>query len=154
MLTRLRTLLVLVPALLLTACASGPRYADMKSSLPTVPAGQGRIYFYRSSSALGAAIQPSITLNGEVVGNSQPAGFFYVDRPPGAYEAACSTEVTRKLGFILEPGQERYVKTSISPGFMAGHVVPELVDPAVGAKDIVTMHYAPLKPEDKKQDAK
>jgi hypothetical protein len=126
----------------------------MKSSIPAVSANQGRIYFYRATSAAGAAIQPSITLNGEVVGRSKPSGFFYVDRPPGSYEAACSTEVTRKVTFVLEAGQERYVKTSVSMGLFVGHTIPELVDPVVGAKDMVTLHYTPVEPKDKKQDSK
>lgn len=146
---RLRTLVILVPAILMTACATGVKYSDMKSRIPPVAADQGRIYFYRNSSPVGAAVQPSITLNGEVVGRSKPSGLFYVDRPPGNYEAACSTEVTRKVTFVLKAGQERYVKTSISMGFLVGHAIPELIDPEEGAQDIVTLHYAPAKAADK-----
>jgi hypothetical protein len=145
MLRMLRMSSILVTGLLLAACASGPKYADMKSSIPVAASGQGRIYFYRASSMFGAAIQPSIMLNGEAVGSSQPGGFFYVDRAPGNYEVSCSTEVERKASFVLEAGQERYVKTSIGMGAFVGHAIPELVDAAEGMKAIQTLHYAPPK---------
>lgn len=136
---------LLVAGMLLAACASGPKYSDVQSSIPQLASGQGRVYFYRSNSMLGAAIQPSITLNGEKVGDSKPGGFFYVDRPPGNYEVVCGTEVERKATFALSAGDQRYIKTTISMGALVGHVTPELVDPAEGAKAITGMHYTPLK---------
>lgn len=141
----LKAVAVLAGALLLTACASGPKYADVKSSFPPLAADKGRIYFYRPSNAQGAAIQPSIMLNGEKVGNSKPGGFFYVDRAPGGYEISCSTEVVRKTHLTLAAGQERYVETNITAGFLAGHVRPEVMDPEEGAVAIQSMHYAPMK---------
>ncbi len=50
---------------------------------------------------------------------------------------------------MLAAGQERYIKTSISMGFMAGHVTPELVDSSVGTADIQGLHYAPAKADQK-----
>src|ERR1700686_5101650 len=87
---------ILAAGMLLAACASGPKYSDVKSSIPPLSSDQGRVYFYRSNSMMGSAIQPSIMLNGEKVGDSKPGGFFYVDRPPGNYEVVCGTEVERK----------------------------------------------------------
>jgi hypothetical protein len=78
MLRALNAFSILVAATLLAACASGPKYSDVKSSIPPLSSDKGRIYFYRSNSMGGAAIQPNITLNGEKVGDSQPGGFFYV----------------------------------------------------------------------------
>ena len=141
MLRMLKSISILAAGVLLVACASGPRYADMKSSIPPLAADKGRIYFYRSNSMLGAAIQPSIVLNGEKVGDSQPGGVFYIDRPPGKYEAMCGTEVERKASFVLSAGQERFVKTTISMGAVAGHVTPELVDSAAGMAAIQSLHF-------------
>jgi hypothetical protein len=95
----------------------------------------GRVFFYRTS-ILGAAIQPDVKLNGEKVGSAKPKGFFYVDRPAGAYKVETSTEVTRTLSFTLEKNQTRYVRLNISMGFFAGHVYPELVDTATAEKEI------------------
>jgi Protein of unknown function (DUF2846) len=131
------SLKIAVTALLLAlaGCASGPGFKDASNSFSAVPSGSGRIFFYRIAT-LGAAVQPSVRLNGEKVGSAVPEGFFYVDRAPGDYEVATTTELKKTLTFHLDQGQTRYVRLSISMGFFAGHVYPELVDDGVGAKEI------------------
>lgn len=128
-------------ALVLGACASGVKHKDMASSIPAVKADQGRIYFFRSASMLGAAIQPSITLNGATVGDSKPGGFFYVDSKPGNQEVSTSTEVEKKLTFTLDKGEVRYVKTSPSFGVMVGRIVPELVSATEAQKEIADLSF-------------
>ncbi len=134
-------------SVLMSACASGPKMAEMKSSIPSLKANEGRVYFYRKSSMLGAAIQPSITLNGAVVGDSKPGGFFFVDRAPGSMEVTTTTEVEKKLTFVLDAGQTRYVRTAIGFGVIAGRVYPELVDSQTGETEISETSYTgvPLK---------
>jgi len=126
--------------IIFSSCAtSGPKYVELYSSIPVVP-DTGRIFLYRESS-LGAAIQPDVKINGEVVGSSIPYGFFYVNRSPGVYEIMTSTEVDRKLSLTLDKGQTRFVRLNISMGFFAGHVYPELVDQAIGEKEIQECRY-------------
>ena len=48
---------------LLAGCASGVKHADMAASMPTLKPGEGRVYFLRSASMFGAAIQPDLRLN-------------------------------------------------------------------------------------------
>jgi hypothetical protein len=128
-------------ALLFSACASGPKMSEMASSIPALKPDQGRVYFYRSSSMLGAAMQPTINLNGTAVGESKPGGFFFVDTRPGPMEVATSTEVERKLTFTLAAGQTRYVRTVVGFGVMVGRVYPELVDNPTGEKEIADAGY-------------
>lgn len=125
----------------LGACASsGPTYSEAAKTV-TAPAGDvSRIYFYRPS-AFGAAVQPEVRLNGEVVGRAVSHGYFYVDRAPGAYEVTTTTEVERKLSLTLDRGQTRYVRLNISLGFFVGHVYPELVDDDVAGREIKDLHY-------------
>jgi len=68
-------------------------------------------------------------------------GFFFVDRSPGGYQIATSTEVDRTLSLTLEQGQIRFVRLDVSMGFMVGHVYPVLVDDAVGKKEIENCSY-------------
>src|SRR5262245_27691468 len=119
----------LLATLLLSGCASGPKYSMVASTLPPLASQKGRIYFYRPS-ALGAAVQPDIKLNGEKVGTAKPHGFYFVDREPGNYEVTAATETEKKLTFVLEPNQERYVRLKMQMGVFVGRVVPELVDKA------------------------
>jgi hypothetical protein len=72
-------LTALLLVFLLSACASGIKYADFQPKMPALSADTGRIYFYRPS-ALGAAVRPDVILNNEKVGQAISHGFFYVDR--------------------------------------------------------------------------
>jgi len=128
-------------ALASIGCASGMSYDEIEDRLPQLGRGEGRVFFYRSGSMFGAAIQPEIHLDGRVAGTSQPGGFFFVDRPAGPCEIACSTEVERKVAFDLAAGDTRYVRSGISLGIFVGRVTPELVPPQVGAKEIRNKKY-------------
>ena len=140
-----KALFVLLVALL-SGCASGPKYAEVVPTIPSLTPSQGRIYFYRPS-ALGAAVQPEITLNKQKVGTAKPHGFYFVDRAPGDYEVAASTETEKKLTFTLEPRQERFVRLKIQMGLFVGRIVPELVDRAEAEAELKELSYIaePLK---------
>jgi len=120
---RLLAATLLVAAL--SACATGIGYTEYQPKIP----------------ALGAAIRPDVLLNNDKVGEAIAHGFFYVDRSPGNYEVTTTTEVKRTLSLVLEKGQTRYVRFSISLGFFAGHVYGELVEPDVGLAEIQDCKY-------------
>lgn len=129
----------------LTGCASGPKFAEMSKTIPALKTGEGRVYFFRSDSMLGAAIQPDIRLNNEVVGSSKPGGFFYVDRPAGSFAAAAATETEKTVSFTLDAGETKYVRSSPSFGVLVGRIVLQLEDPAKAQAEIEKLSYVPLK---------
>jgi len=133
-------------ASLFAGCASGPEYTAAAKSIPPLSPDQGRIYIYRTT-VLGAALQPTIKINDQAVGDSKAEGFLYVDEPPGEYKIVTSTEVTRTLSLTLEKGQTRYVRCNVSMGFFVGHVYPELVDNAIGEKEIMSCKYTGVTPD-------
>jgi len=122
--------------------ATGPKYTEYRSKIPAVPSDKGRIYFYRDDSMLGAALTPDIKLNNKAVGESLPGGFFFVDQAPGKCSVSTSTEVERTLEFTLAPAEVKYVRTSVSMGFLAGHVIPELVGKAEAEKALTDLSFA------------
>lgn len=133
-------LIALLATMLLAGCAtSGVTYTELQPKLAAPAAGQGRIFIYRTI-VLGAAVQPSVKLNGVVVGSAVPRGFIYLDRPAGDYTISTETEVTRTLSLTLAPGQVRYVRLNIGIGFFVGHVYPELVKDTEGQSDIANCH--------------
>src|SRR5262245_55424597 len=134
------TLTTLLAMLLLTGCASGPRYSTVASTFTTLDSQKGRIYFYRPS-AMAAAVQPDIKLNGEKVGTAKPHGFYFVDRDPGSYEVTAATETEKKLTFVLDPSQERYVRLKIQMGILMGRIVPELVDRTEATAEMKDLSY-------------
>lgn len=108
---------------LLQGCAAtGPKGSEIGAALANVPAGVGRIVFFRSSSMMGAALQPDIRLDGQVVGQSKPGGFFYVDAAPGRHLATAATEATSSLELNVVAGQTQYVRSAIGFGLMVGRV--------------------------------
>lgn len=126
---------------LASGCATGIKHDQMASSLPSIKAGEGRIYFLRSASMMGAAVQPDIRLNGQVVGQSKPGGFFYVDRPAGNYLASTSTETEKTVSFTLQPGETKYIRSSISFGLMVGRVVLEPETPEKAKAELGSLSY-------------
>lgn len=124
MLRRLLTAAAVLLVLWLQGCAAtGPKGAEMVSTLGSIPQGYGRIVFYRSSSIVGAAVQPEIRLDGQVVGQSKPGGFFYVDAAPGKHTASASTEVASNVDIQVVAGQTHYVRSAIGLGLLVGRVV-------------------------------
>jgi hypothetical protein len=125
----------------LAGCATtGPKFTEISPKMWVLAPDKGRIYIYRTTT-LGAAVQPDVKINGEVVGSAVPRGFFYVDRQPGTYQMLVSTEVDRTLSLLLEEGQTRYVRLNVSMGFFMGHVYPELIDSEDAQKEIADCRY-------------
>ncbi|MFP3754401.1 DUF2846 domain-containing protein [Cupriavidus sp. SIMBA_020] len=126
---------------LMAGCASGVKHSEMASSIPSLKSGEGRVYFLRSASMFGAAVQPDLRLNNEVVGESKPGGFFFVDRPAGKYVASAATETEKTLSFVLDSGETKYVRSSPSMGLMVGRVVLELETPEKAKEDLASLSY-------------
>ncbi|WP_250486564.1 DUF2846 domain-containing protein [Caballeronia sp. GaOx3] len=127
--------------LVASGCASGPQYKDVASSIPTLKESQGRIYFYRSNSMFGAALQPNINLNGALVGQSKPGGFFYVDEPAGKYIVSTTTETEKTVSFTLDAGETKYVRTSVGFGLLVGRIIPSLESSDEGLKALEDSHF-------------
>jgi hypothetical protein len=127
--------------LVLAGCASGIKHKDMAASMPSLKSGEGRIYFLRSASMVGAAIQPEVRLNGHVVGVSRPGGFFFVDRPAGNYVASAATETEKQASFVLNAGETKYVRTSPSFGIVVGRIVVELETPEKATAELPSLGY-------------
>lgn len=132
--------------------ASGPKYTEVAQSFPTLAPEEGRIYFFRSNSMFGAAVQPDIHLDGPVVGKSQPGGFFFVDRPAGRHLASATTETEKTLTFTLDAGETKYVRTSPSIGVLVGRIVLELEDPKKAHAEIEKLAFTGKLPLPKKEE--
>jgi hypothetical protein len=137
-----RRLAMLAFAAALTGCAAtGPKFAQQESSMPTLAAEKSRVYFYRTDSFVGGGLRPQVMLDGATVGKSAPGGYFYVDTTAGSHAASTSTEVTNTLNFVVNKGETKYVRTKVSMGVLVGHVVPELVTPDEAQKELASLSY-------------
>lgn len=122
-------------SLVLASCASGPTYAEAKSTFPALKKGQGRVFVYRPS-AFGAAIKPTVKINDAAVGQSQGQGFLYSDQSPGTHQVTIGTEWTHKATVTVKEGESTFVRCKVTPGLVAAHVIPSQVDRARGESEI------------------
>lgn len=132
---------VLLLAAALSGCASGPKFSEMKNSIPELNPDQGRIYVYRPS-ALGAAIRPNILFNGTVVGEMVSRGFFFVDSVPGSYLVSARTEAEASVQITLQANQTQYVKASMTLGVFVGRPQLEVVDGASALIELQDLAYS------------
>ena len=128
--------------LLVAGCAAtGAKHEEMAASMPALKAGEGRIYFYRQSTMVGAALSPDVKLNRDVVGEAKTGGFFYVDRPAGNFVASSSGETEKSVSFNLAPGETKYVRMYVNFGIVAGRLNLEVVPPAQGRSELSSLSY-------------
>ena len=135
-----KCLVTALALLLVTGCATGISYQEAASTIPAVPSDQGRIYIYRTA-VFATGVQPSVRVNGEVVGRARPRGFFYVDRLPGTYEITTATEVEGSMTVFLEAGEVNYVRLDVQLGLLVGRITPLLVNESVGREEITRTNY-------------
>ena len=133
-------------AVLAGCAATGAKYAEIASTIPAVKADQSRVYFFRASSMVGAAVQPDVRLDGKVVGESKPGGFFYVDTTPGAHVASVATETEKTLSFTLAAGETKYVRQSIGFGVAMGRVVLDLEAAEKARTELADLAHTGAKP--------
>jgi len=126
---------------LVAACASGPTFTEMHASEPALATDSGRVYFYRESSMVGSAVQPSIQVDGTAVGDAVPGGYFFIDRPAGTYKVSTTTEKEETIAVALTAGQIRYVRLDIGMGLFVGHIIPSLIDADQASTEIKYCHY-------------
>ena len=122
----------------LAGCATGPDFKAYTSGSRLTPPkdGEARVWFYRPSKFIGSAVQPTVYLNGVEVGKAQPGSFFYADRPEGTYEVKCTTEWADKTQLTVVRNNVHYVRLTMLPGVLVGHVLPKVVPEEQALKEI------------------
>jgi hypothetical protein len=125
----------------LVGCASGPTFAEYRSTLPPCPKGEARVWFYRPA-WVGAAVQPNVNLDGAPVGKAVPKGFFHADTTPGVHQVSITTEWTHKRPITVPPNTDSFIRLNLFPGLFVAHIVPEQVPPPQALSEIQDLHLA------------
>jgi uncharacterized protein DUF2846 len=136
--------LVLAAFPVTNAVAADDTYAALHAGEPAVAADQARIYIYRKSSLMGAAVQPDVYVNGEKVWVAKNGDYTYIDRPAGSYEINTSTDSKdTAVTLPVTAGQPAYVRIGIDFGLFAGHGQPAIVLPPQATDEIQDLDYRP-----------
>ena len=97
--------------LIMAACSQLPTTASV--TIPPIPTGEARVWFYRPVDAYDSLSTPYIRMNDAIVGIPLPNGASYRDVPTGQYHIAVDSYLDsgqQDQNVILAPGQEAYVK--------------------------------------------
>lgn len=145
--------LALGASLLVAACAGGPpgpTYSQVAQTIPTLPAGEARIFFFRDYEPYESLARPWIYLNGQKVGVSEPGGVYYRDVAPGTYRIRVDSEGQYWNQFkttSLAAGDVRYVKIESLRSWDEGDdfdrdtFVVALIGPPVAQRQIAGLRY-------------
>lgn len=135
---------MLLALVALAACVSYPPVAAV--SLPPIPAGQARVWFYRVYDPTESLGRPYIYMNGSIVGISELGGAFYRDVPAGWYFITVEStgrDLYQSQYVGLAPGQQEYVKilslrswVAGYPGFRRDTFYVAVIPPAAAAAEI------------------
>jgi hypothetical protein len=93
------------------SCAQAPSMAS--ASVPPIPPGQARVWFYREFIPSESLNMTEVRMNGAYAGYSRLGGAFYRDVPPGQYlitVASWGVDVNQSAVLALVPGQEGFIK--------------------------------------------
>jgi len=92
-------------------------------TIPPIPAGEARIWFYRDYEPYAGKGLPAVAANGGYVGQAELGGAFYRDVSPGHYLVTVQTfgrDTNQAANFELTPGQVAYVKIVSLPSWETG----------------------------------
>jgi hypothetical protein len=105
----------------LCGCAAQPKTASI--TLPKIPAGMARAWFYREDEPYNGMDRPYVRMNGAIVGISELGGAFYRDLPPGPYYVTVDSYrsfINQFPHVYLMPGETAYFQVfeqgSVSSG--------------------------------------
>jgi hypothetical protein len=112
LLRRLRPARLSLLTLAIASCAPLPPTAAV--TIPPVPAGAARVWFYRDGGPyVDGTGTPYLRMNGTIVGLSQPEGALYRDVAPGQYHVTVDSygkDFNQSRDVYLFPGQQVYFK--------------------------------------------
>jgi len=111
------------PAALLLAVGCAQQAPTAAVTIPPVPAGEARIWVYRSYEPYADKGLPAVGMNGGAVGLAQLGGAFYRNVSPGHYTVSVQstgTDFNQVASLDVTPGQEAYVRIVSSPEWVSG----------------------------------
>ena len=118
--------------ILIAGCgASGPVFKP----IDPLPAGKGVVYIYRESGFVGG-VYGTVTANKIPITKIRNGGYIPYLSNPGSVHFEVSTEATNEADVAVEAGKEKYLKTTVGMGFVAGHLKFSEVSPEIGRKEI------------------
>jgi hypothetical protein len=130
---------------LVGCAASGPKYEEPEA----IPSGQGLVYIYRPSKAIGGGVSFDIHTGTKEedheVTTLKNGGYFPLYTPPSELTLWAKTESEASVTLDVKEGETYYVKGTVGVGFFVGRPRLEVVDSETGAREVKECNLLPAK---------
>ena len=149
---RLLRIAALLGMATIAACARNPPVGSV--SVPPIPPGEARVWFYRVYLPSDTLNMTKGTMNGVYAGYAQLGGAFYRDVPPGNYHVEVESygkDFDQSTNVALVTGQDAYVKiesldswsTLVGAGYAAARdtFYARLMLPQIARSEIVQSFF-------------
>ncbi|HIF17903.1 MAG TPA: DUF2846 domain-containing protein [Cycloclasticus sp.] len=141
-----KVLLGLVLLLSLYGCASVPMASDAedhaKKQFTSPPSEIAGLYIYRNSN-FGGALKKTLSIDGEVIGESAPMTYFYRELNPGKHILSTESEFSDNIATLnVEGGKNYYMEHFIKVGVFVGGANFTFVSEEVGQKGVLECKLA------------
>jgi hypothetical protein len=96
-------------ALVVVACAAAAQSPPPVTNGPPIPAGEGRVWFYRVFFPEDSGSMPAVSINGNIIGYARAGWSFYRDMPAGAYHVTVDSylqDASQAQDIVLQPGTQ------------------------------------------------
>ena len=125
---------------ILTGCASvpmGSTEADAQlKTFSAPPADKSGLYIYRDS-FVGQALKKSVTVDGQVIGETAKGVYFHRFLAPGKHVIGTESEFSdNNLTLVTEPGKNYYLRQYIKMGAFVGGANLEQISEAQAQRDL------------------
>jgi len=146
MFKKLLVILAIASSAYLSGCATVPLASDAedqsRKQFTSPPPNIAGLYIYRNS-ILGAALKKTLSLDGEVIGESAAMTYFYRELEPGKHILATESEFSDNITTLnIEGGKNYYIKHFIKFGVFIGGADFTFVSEEVGQKGVLECKLA------------
>ncbi|MGR6034261.1 MAG: DUF2846 domain-containing protein [Candidatus Nitrosoglobus sp.] len=140
MLKKLLTIPILVFASYVTGCATVPmapaKEDTLRKEFVTPSKDTASLYIYRDSK-LGGALKKTISIDGQIIGETAPMTYFYRAIKPGVHRLSTESEFgDNTLTLEVIGGKNYFVRQYIKMGVFVGGANLELVSEEEGKESV------------------
>tara|TARA_R110002111_G_scaffold120260_3_gene183342 strand:- start:11736 stop:12179 length:444 start_codon:yes stop_codon:yes gene_type:complete len=146
MFKKILAILAIVSSTYLTGCASVPMASHAedhtRKQFTSPPIEVAGLYIYRNSN-FGGALKKTLSIDGEIIGESAPMTYFYRELTPGKHILSTESEFSDNIATLnVEGGKNYYIEQFMKFGLFVGGANFTFVSEEVGQKGVLECKLA------------
>ena len=114
----------------------------MRKEFNPPPQDMAGLYIYRNTN-IGGALKKTVRVDGEIIGESAPMTYFYLDITPGSHSLSTESEFSNNdLILNAKSGKNHFINQYIKMGLFVGGAGLELVSEKEGRNGVLECELA------------